>query len=249
LSVPENVPLDYPIGAKRGPVDITGMFQTWTGAGSPLVATDIDNTGTEPQGQKLAWRILAGEDERKFAFDFFTAGQLTVVNLLDYERAADQKHVLTIEVVDTGKGALTDQAKVTIALTDINEPPYWVQGISYARSITENEPEDVEIDGGVLQAKDVDFGDEAALTYALVSQKPSYAEVTNQFNTFQINANTGIVTVHKDGVLNFVEYPLWNVVVQVSDGEFQAIQTMRVTVIDVNEAPVVLAQYRNISVN
>ena len=66
LFVSENVPLDYPIGAKLGPVQDTGKFIAWSGFGSVLNASDIDNTGTEPQGQKLAWRILAGNDRRVF---------------------------------------------------------------------------------------------------------------------------------------------------------------------------------------
>ena len=248
LSVLENVPLDYPIGAKLGGIDVTGMFPTWVGAGTILNASDVDNTGTSPQGQRLAWRILAGDDERKFAFDYFTAGQLTVVNLLDYETATDRKHVLTVEVVDTGKGALTDQAKITIELRDVNEPPWWAQGINYDRSVTENEPTNAGIVGGPLLAKDVDVNDEAQLTYALLQQVPSSpgADPTDEKEQFQINANTGVVTVHPNADLNFEEYSKWNVVVQTTDGEFYATQTMRVTIIDINEAPVILAQFRNI---
>jgi|GEM_PF-436104 plastocyanin len=72
------------------------------------------------RGDSLAYEITAGNHDGTFTIDTAT-GQITVAEgaALDHESVATW--TLTVTVVD--RGGLSDSATVTVAITDINEPP------------------------------------------------------------------------------------------------------------------------------
>jgi len=72
----------------------------------------------------LSYSITSGNTGNAFAIS--STGQITVLNpsALDYE--ATPQFQLTVQVRDDGTGNLTDTATVTIDLTDVFEPPFYV---------------------------------------------------------------------------------------------------------------------------
>ena len=72
----------------------------------------------------LSYSITAGNTGN--AFSISTSGVITVANsaALDFETTSQFQ--LTVQVLDDGTGNLTDTATVTIDLTDVFEPPFYV---------------------------------------------------------------------------------------------------------------------------
>ena len=82
-----------------------------TNIGDPVAATDDDN------GDSLTY-TLAGDDATSFAIDALT-GQLKTKAPLDHEA----KDTYRVMVTATDSADATDEATVTITVTDVNEPP------------------------------------------------------------------------------------------------------------------------------
>ncbi len=75
-------------------------------------------------GQSLSYAIIGGNANGAFAIDAVT-GAVSVADpsKLDFENPSLNGYALTVKVTDSGTGALTDTAVVTISVTDINEAP------------------------------------------------------------------------------------------------------------------------------
>ncbi|NIR40382.1 MAG: hypothetical protein GWN07_31605, partial [Actinobacteria bacterium] len=101
------------INAQLFTIDENSAAGTAVGA---LVATDPDVA----VGQFLTYSIIGGNAAGAFAIDPAT-GQLTVLDALPLDFEVTPTFVLTIRVTDSGPGALSDTADVTIQLNDLNE--------------------------------------------------------------------------------------------------------------------------------
>lgn len=174
-------------------------------------------------GQTLQYQIVGSTFPGAFAINLAT-GQITVANsaLLNYESA--KSATLTVRVTDSGPGALSTTAVVTIAITNANEAPTFP---GQAFSIAENSANGTVI--GTLSATDPDGG--GSLTYQLVSSSVSGA-VT-------INASTGRITIANSSTFNHETRTSIDLQVRVTDSGNPALSTVApvtILITDVNEA-------------
>ncbi len=188
-----------------------------------VTATDPDN------GQTLTFSITSGNTNSAFNINS-TTGELTVSNsaALDYE--ATPVFSLTVQVQDNGQGSLTDQATITVNLTDQNEAP-----VIYNQSFTIEETIGTGELVGVVQASDPDNGQ--TLTFSIASG--------NIDNAFAIDPLTGELTVADSTVLDFTTYPVYYLNVEVQDdgaGNLTDNATVTVSLSDVNQVPEIEAQ-------
>uniref|UniRef100_A0A673GAU9 Protocadherin gamma-C5-like n=1 Tax=Sinocyclocheilus rhinocerous TaxID=307959 RepID=A0A673GAU9_9TELE len=93
----------------------------------------------------------SGKDVDLFRIDEIT-GEIYVNGLLDYEKS--KQYELNLEAMD--KGGLTDNSKVLIELTDINDNAPVISVISFSSPIPEDSTPDTVI--AMLNIKDIDSG-------------------------------------------------------------------------------------------
>ena len=139
--------------------------------GGLVSASDVD------AGDALSYAITAGNASGAFAIDSAT-GEITVADSsqLDFETTP----VFNLTVTVTDSGGLTDDAAVTVSLTDLNEAP---TAVDAAFVLAENSADGTVV--GTVSASDVDAGD--SLSYAITGGDPAGA--------FSIDAATGEITV------------------------------------------------------
>jgi len=196
--------------------------------GSKLAAKDPD------EGQTVSYRLSGGADMNMFKVS--SDGQITVGSnaTLDFE---SDKNVLVIEVTATDSAdiPLSDAANITIKLTNVNENPVLKPK---TLSIKESASVATAVEGSADLATDVDANDRH--TYSIVSQEPA--------GFFRILASDGSLEV-KLG-LNYEEETKHSVRVRVADaGGLYAEADMTITIVDVNEAPEINDQTRQIDEN
>ena len=179
-------------------------------------ATDVDAGDTQTFS-------LGGADADLFTIDA-ASGAISFVGAPDFETPADaggdNVFDITVNVTD---GELTDSQAVAVTVTDVNEAP--VLTVAPSISVAENQTSVL-----TASAADVDAGD--TLTFSLTGTD---AELFN---------------IDADGVISFVGAPdfetpadaggdnVFDITVNVTDGELTDSQAVAVTVTDVNEAPV-----------
>lgn len=179
------------------------------------VASDSDN-------DVLIYSIVGGNDLGAFALDELS-GVLTVSDetILDFE--INPNFSLTVEVSD---GALTDNATISISLTDVNEAP---QISDQTFSIDENTETNTVV--GSVVAIDADND---ALTYVITSG--------NDLQGFTLTEADGTLMVNDQIVLNFETNPVFTLTVEISDGFFTVNATITLNLNDLVEAPIILDQ-------
>ena len=204
---------------KNFTIDVRDLNETPTIANQTFSIAENSANGTElgqvvatdpDAGQSLTYQITSGNDLG--IFEITTDGKLKVKDNtnLDYEQ--HQSITLRVKVTDNGTPALTAEADITINITDVNEAPNWTS----ADQITINEDETAE---HTLAATDPENN---PLTYS-ADNLPSWITLTNNKLTF--NPTQTEVGEH-------------NLTLKVSDGTNQTTQTFKVTVKNVNDAPV-----------
>ena len=190
-----------------------------------VTAADVDASDT------LSYSIIGGADAAKFSIDAMT-GVLKFIAAPNFEAPADtganNVYELTVQVSD---GALADSQTLAVTVTNVNEAPVITSlggGANAALSMAENQTAVTSI-----AASDVDAA--SSLSYSIVGGTDAAK--------FSIDAATG--------VLSFIAAPnfeapadadannVYDLTVQVSDGALTDTQTLAVTVINVNEAPLI----------
>jgi len=206
--------------------------------GDVVTGTDVD------QGQVLSYRILAGNEDGIFGINTCT-GQISVkLELLDFETRST--YVLTVEAEDDGSPRLSDTAFVTVSVLDMNEPPVMAD---VAVDVEENSAAGTAV--AAMVSTDVDAGQAAAHVFAITSG--------NDDGVFAIDAATGAVTV-SDPVLNFEALGAYSLGVSVTDNgalptreldqpALSASAVLSITLLDVNENPVVPPATRTVPEN
>ncbi|MDO7874420.1 cadherin domain-containing protein [Hymenobacter sp. ASUV-10] len=192
-----------------------------TNVGAALTASDPDANPT------LSYSITAGNSAGKFAINSST-GQLTVAGTLDYETTPS--YSLTVRVSD---GSLTSSATVTVNILDVNEAPSIGNQV---RKVAENSPNGTNVDTPIV-ASDADAN--PTLSYSITAG--------NSAGKFAINSSTGQLTVA--GALDYETTNSYSLTVQVSDGSLSSTATVTVSILNVNDAPVIAAQTRSVAEN
>ena len=177
-------------------------------------ASDVD------AGDSLSYAITGGDPTGVFAINA-TTGEITVADgsQLDFETSP----VFSLTVTVTDSGGLTDEAAVTVNLTDVNEEPA-ASDATFA--LAENSADGTVV--GSVSASDVDAGD--SLSYAITDGDPT--------GVFAINAATGEITVADGSQLDFETSPIFSLTVTVTDsGGLTDEAAVTVNLTDVNEEP------------
>ncbi|HEX5068161.1 MAG TPA: cadherin repeat domain-containing protein, partial [Myxococcota bacterium] len=179
-----------------------------------VAATDPD------AGSTFTYSILAGNSGGAFALDP-TTGQLTVANptALDFETTPS--FTLTVQVTDSG--GLTDNATITVNLTNVNEAPVLNDA---AFSVAENSAAGTAV--ATLAATDPDAGE--TFTYSILGG--------NTNGAFALDPTTGQLTVANPAALDFETTPTFSLAVQVTDaGGLADTAAIAVDLTNANEAP------------
>ncbi|KAA0145817.1 hypothetical protein FNF31_07950 [Cafeteria roenbergensis] len=206
--------------------------------GAPLEASDPD------QGQLLTFRITAGNDDGKFKIDP-CSGQIKVDEDKGLDFETKSSYTLTVQVQDDGAAEpgparLADTATVTISVIDVNEPPTLQDA---AASIAENSAQGTPV-GAAVTGTDPE---RSVLAYSIAGG--------NTGSAFAIDSASGQISVASSVALDFESVKAFTLRVRATDdgkpkgptlfGEADVV----VSVLDVNEPPVFLAQQRSILEN
>jgi PHD/YefM family antitoxin component YafN of YafNO toxin-antitoxin module len=180
-------------------------------------------------GASVTYSISGGFDASKFTINVST-GVLTFITAPNFETPNDfglnRVYDVTVAASD---GLLTDTQALAITINNVNETPVITSnGGGDTAAVSVNESAFVSVT--TVFANDPE---RAALTYSIVGDADAAR--------FVINATGGLSFI---GSVNF-EAPtdvggnnVYDVVVQASDGSFTDTQAIAVTVLNVNEAPV-----------
>jgi hypothetical protein len=180
-------------------------------------------TGSDPDaGDSLTYGIVAGNTGSTFAINS-GSGEITVNDntLLDFE--TNPTFVLTVRVTDTG--ALTDDASITINLSNVNEFPPDIEPQTF--SVAENAA-----NGTIVGAVTVADGDGVdSFTFTILGGDPD--------DVFSINTN-GQISVADNSTLDFETTPTYVLDVQVMDsGNLTDTAVMTINVLDANDLPII----------
>ncbi len=195
-----------------------------------VVATDPDAAQTK------TFSILSGNTNGAFAINSST-GVLSVANSAALNFESTPSFSLIVKVQDNGTGTLSSQATVTTTLLDVNEAPV-ISNQSF--SVAENSANGTT--AGTVVASDPDAAQNK--TFSILSG--------NTNGAFAINASTGVLSVTNSAALNFESAPSFALVVKVQDngtGTLSSQATVTVTLLDVNEAPIISNQSFSVAEN
>ena len=190
-----------------------------------VTATDAD------VGTVINYSISGGADGALFSINS-TSGALTFATAPDFENPRDQgmnnEYVVEVTASD---GTNTDTQVITVTVTDVSvgdNPPMLAP--TATASVAENTTDVL-----TVTATDPDAG--TTLTYTITAGADSIR--------FSIGQSTGDLTFKTAPDFESAsadDDDNYEVIVTVSDGTNSAMQTITVTVTDVNEAPVIVAQ-------
>ncbi len=174
--------------------------------------------------QSLTYSLVDGNSSHAFAINP-TTGNVTVraPQLIDFEKTTS--YVLTVRVTDNGTPVLSDDATLTINLTNIVEAPSLP---NRTFSLPENRILDTIVGTAIAT---VDFG--LMPTYSIVSG--------NTGSAFAINPDTGKVTVNNPEALNYEVTKTWNLTIRATDSSVPALTgdaVWTINLTNVAEAPV-----------
>ncbi|PAA58039.1 hypothetical protein BOX15_Mlig015593g1 [Macrostomum lignano] len=122
-------------------------------------ATDAD----KGENARITYRLISSSSEVPFAVDP-TSGRLTTTSLLDRESV--DKYELLVEAADAGNPAMSTTATVKVSILDTNDHAPEFYGARHF-SIVENSEALIQL--GQLTARDADLGENAQVTFTLLS--------------------------------------------------------------------------------
>ncbi|HET6424327.1 MAG TPA: cadherin domain-containing protein [Planctomycetaceae bacterium] len=180
-------------------------------------------------GQTLGFAITGGNTGNAFAIHP-TTGIITVNNAVAIDFETTPTFELTITVTDNGTPPRSSSAKLTIRLTNLNDPPTVVPATF---TLSENRPAGTLV--GTVAATDIESGQ--TRTFAITGG--------NINNAFAINPQTGELTVQNATALDFDTRPTFALTVSATDnGTPSATGSAVITVNlqNLNETPQVMPQ-------
>ena len=180
-------------------------------------------TATDPDGGTVGYRLVGGDESRRFAIDPDTGEVFYVGPGEDYESRVTS-HELRVRASD---GAYSTEVSVTVTVTDVAEAPEFAAE-SYAFELAENvDGSDERLSLGVVEAVDPD-GD--PVHYSLAGGNAS--------DLFAIDAASGELYYIGSGENFESGVTSYELTVGASDGAYSTEVTVTVTVTDDAEAPV-----------
>ncbi len=212
-----NNPPSIPAGQTLS-VDENSATSTIVGT---VIATDPDSTAPD---NTLTYSIVSGNTNNAFSIDPAT-GQISVNNSSGLNFESQSQFTLRVQVSDGGDPSLSATSDVTINVTNVNEPP----AISAGQSLSVSGSAPMNTVVGTVQATDPDLtAPNNTLTYSISGG--------NTDNAFQINPQTGQITVANSAALTAGNSPFSLQVVAVDAGtpSLSATQTITVTVTNTN---------------
>lgn len=176
----------------------------------------------DPNDDPLTFGIMAGNTDGAFAINDLS-GQITVANSAALDFETTPAFNLTVRVTDTGN--LTDEATITINLTNVNEFPPDINPQTF--TIAENAA-----NGAIVGTILVSDGDgEDSFTFDILSGDPD--------GVFSIN-DAGVIAVANNNTLDFETTPSYSLDVQVTDsGALTDTAVMTINVLDANDPPII----------
>jgi hypothetical protein len=189
-------------------------------------ATATDPDASAPNNT-LSYAITGGNTGGAFAIDANT-GAITVADGSGLNFESTPPFSLTITVTDGG--ALSDTGTVTISLTDANDAPTLADD---TRNVVEASPAATPVGAPVAGVDPDASAPNNTLTYAITGG--------NTGNAFQIDANSGQITVQTQAAVTLANSPFALVVTVTDGGALSDTGTITVTVSDVNDAPSFIA--------
>ncbi len=184
-----------------------------------VIATDPD------AGQTLTYSIINGNTDNAFQLDI-SSGELTVQNIAALDFETNPIFNLTVQVEDNGQGNLSDQATITINLTDLNEPP-----------VIEPQDMSINLDAfyifgdfnnnihsiGLVDAFDPDAGQ--SVSFSIVAG--------NGKEVWELDEFTGEILMVNPYRLNFIENFSYPLLIEVKDNSSQQLSSTAVVTIHV----------------
>jgi VCBS repeat-containing protein len=191
-------------------------------------AVGVIATATDPDGTDVVTYSLTNDAGGRFAIDPNT-GVVTVAGVIDREVAPSYNITIRATSSDTSFTSMT----VTISISDVNESPVStpVDANATGNSVAENAA------NGTLVGITASATDSDATTNTV-----TYSLVDDAGGRFAIDPNTGVVTVADGSLLNFEAATSYDIVIRAASSDLStATQVMTITLIDVNETPVTVA--------
>ncbi len=188
----------------------------------------ITALATDPDGTDVLTYSLTDSAGGHFAIDANT-GVVTVAGAIDREAAASYNITIRATSSDTSFTTVT----VSISIADVNEFSVSTPADANvtANSVAENTV------NGTLVGITASATDSDATTSTI-----TYTLVDDAGGRFAINANTGVVTVADGSLLNFEAAASHNITIRATSSDLStATQALTITLTDVNETPVALA--------
>ena len=193
-----------------------------------VVATDED------PGQALVYSITSGNSGNAYAINHST-GQITVATstALNYELPAARTITLMVKATDNGSPAKSTTVPVIIQLTNVNEAP-----VVPAKAVTLSENALVGTVVGVASGTDPEG---SSVIWSIFAG--------NLDNAFIINSSTGGVSVSNSLPLDYEKLRSIVLNLRASDGQLFSEGQFTITLLNVNEAPVVTPRIHSFNEN
>lgn len=182
---------------------------------NPTPGTVVGTVTSSLEGSSM-YSIISGNELNAFQLDA-NSGEISIADaaVIDYET------ISTFELsVEISNGNLTETAIVTILLSDVNEAPS-IEEATF--TVDENAPTSTLV--GAVSSSDPESDD---LTFSIISG--------NDLGGFQIDQNTGEITVDDPSPLDFETNPTFELSVGVSDGELSDEALINIHLNDEEEA-------------
>ncbi len=187
--------------------------------------------------QRLSYTIVSGDPAGIFTIDAATGKLILNSAGLDFETRPSVK--LSLKLEDTGSPALNDTALIEILVEDRNEAPSVDSKSATLSEFTSNGAA-----VATMSAVDPDAGLAGSFAWSILSG--------NTDGAFSIDATTGAVSVQDATKIDFERNASHTLVIRATDKGAPALSgdaTLSITMIDVNEAPILLGQALTIKEN
>ena len=229
----------------------TIVADTFTINENSIIGTVVDTVSADSEDgptDTLTYAITGIDAgfEGTFAIDSGT-GEITVAIPANLNFENKTSFTVEVQVTDSkgdglGGAGLVTTENITINVVDVNEAPVFAVN-PYMLTVEENSTNPTIVSGGPIVATDVDIDDQGTnLTYSISGGTGA--------SLFDINPTSGVVTVKAGAMLDYETTNSYTLDITVTDkldgdsnGEVGAVnmvtQTATVTLIDVNEAPVI----------
>lgn len=192
---------------------------------SPNGTTTTPNAipAVDPEGKALTFLLTGGTGFLVFSVHP-TTGVVSVINSSVLDRETNPSFTLNVTVTDADLEIAN--GTVTVVLTDVSDTPPVLNNQNF--SVPENSANGTNV--GTIIVNDPDVDDTHTFTVT---------GGTGQ-SVFNVNANTGAITVANGAALNHETNPSYTLDVEVTDkGGLKDTATMTISVTNVNEPPVV----------